>query len=233
MTYCLSKPEAEKAYSAAPVARSRQGRLALAFARAPDGRTYLKQQFASYPFHICRPFHIDKGAARGMATLYLQSCSGGLYSDEKLATEIDLGEGAEAHVTTQASTIVHKGTYGAAEQKARITVAPGAHLEYLPDPVILFPGARLKSSQKLVLADGASAILFDSFLAHDFREDGGVFDRFENEIGIFTPDGRPQVIDRFRILRQRGFKPAVLEAWVVTPATAVSSPSCPAPISAC
>ena len=179
-----------------------RGKLELAFARAPDGRSFIRRQFAGYPFHVCRPFHVDKGAARGMATLYLQSCSGGLYSGERLSTEITLDRGAEAHVTTQASTIVHKATYGPAEQTARITAEPDALIEYLPDPVILFPGARLKSSLRIELAERASAIAFDSFLAHDFSGDGGVFDLFDNEVGIFAPDGTPLVIDRFRIAGQ-------------------------------
>ena len=199
MTFCLSRPEAETALDEIQATAPQRGRLALGFARAPDDRTFVKEQFASYPFHICRPFHVDKGAARGMATLYLQSCSGGLYSGEHLSTEIHLEPGAEAHITTQASTIVHRGTYGAAEQMTHIRVASKARLEYLPDPVILFPGAKLQSSLKVELSENASAILSDSFLAHDFRADGGVFDRFDNEICICTADGAPRVLDRFRI----------------------------------
>ncbi|MBU1176665.1 MAG: urease accessory protein UreD [Alphaproteobacteria bacterium] len=178
---------------------SRRGRLELGFARAPDGRTYLDRQFASYPFHICRPFYPDFGPARGMATVYVQSCSGGLYSGERLAAEITLGRGARAQVTTQASTIVHKGTYGAAGQVCAIDAGPETLVEYLPDPVILFPAARLESRLRVALDATASAVLFDSMLAHDFRGKGDGFDRFANEIAIVAPDGEPLVIDRFRI----------------------------------
>ena len=44
------------------------GRAEIEFGRAPDGRTFIKQQFASYPFHVCRP-HSFAGDPEGMITL--------------------------------------------------------------------------------------------------------------------------------------------------------------------
>ncbi len=177
----------------------RRGRLELSFAAAPDGRTYIDRQYSSYPFHVCRPFYLDGGTTAGMATVYTQSCSGGLYSLDRLVTEMTVGENAQAHLTSQASTIVHKGAYGGADQACHITAGPGALVEYLPDATILFPGARLKSSVTLQIAETARAVLFDSFLAHDYGGGDGVFDLFENDIRILAPDGAPLAIDRFRI----------------------------------
>ena len=59
------------------------GRLDLAFAADGDGRTYLQRQYASYPFHVCRVHYHDKDHP-GLATLYVQSCSGGIYEDDRL-----------------------------------------------------------------------------------------------------------------------------------------------------
>lgn len=178
---------------------ARRGRLDLGFALDPAGRTFVDRQFSSYPFHIGRPFHLDCGPTRGMATLYIQSCSGGLYTEDDLSISVDIGAGAQAHLTTQASTIVHRATRGPAVQTARIRAGEGALIEYLPDATILFPGARLEALLRLDIAPTAGAILFDSFLAHDFESDSAYFDRFANTVEICRPDGQPLAIDRFRL----------------------------------
>lgn len=178
---------------------SRRGRLELSFARAPDGRSFLDRQFSSYPFHLCRPFYLDEGPTKGMASIYTQSCSGGLYSRDRLTMVLQVGAGAQGQVTSQASTIIHRATYGGAVQSCDISAGPGALVEYLPEATILFPGARLRSSTRLQVDPTASAILFDSFLAHDPTGGGEAFDVFENDLQVQTPEGRPLAIDRFRL----------------------------------
>ncbi|GAB1364636.1 urease accessory protein UreD [Rhodobacter sp.] len=184
-------------HRSADAGNTRRGRLDLGFAPDPAGRTFLSRQFSSYPFHIGRAFHLDSGPAGGMATLYIQSCSGGLYTQDDLSVSVDVSDGAQAHLTTQASTIVHRATRGPARQSVRIRAGEGALMEYLPDATILFPGASFESSLRLEVAPTASAILFDSFLAHRFDGDPEVFDRFANTVEICCPDGRPLAIDRF------------------------------------
>jgi urease accessory protein len=70
------------------------------------GRTALLHQHVPYPFHITRPFHLHP-ASPELATLYLQSASGGLYAGDDLSLALHVGQGAAAHVTTQSATIVH------------------------------------------------------------------------------------------------------------------------------
>ena len=125
--------------SAAP-----RSRLELSFAVGADGETQLTHQFAGYPFHLCRPFRLD-GDPAGMLTLYLQSCSGGLYEGDRLSTFMQIREGAAAHVTTQAATIAYGMRELGAQHHARVEASAGSLLEYIPDPIILFPGTRLNS----------------------------------------------------------------------------------------
>lgn len=189
-------------HRSAGASNTRRGRLDLGFARDPAGRSFLARQFSSYPFHIGRPFHLDSGPTQGMATLYIQSCSGGLYTQDDLSISVDVGDGAQAHLTTQASTIVHRATRGPSRQSIRIRAGEGALMEYLPDPTILFPDARLEATLRLELAPTACAILFDSFLAHRFEGGPEVFGQFTNTVEICRPDGRPLAIDRFRVTGQ-------------------------------
>jgi urease accessory protein len=60
-----------------------RGRVEIAFARDPSGRTYIRRQFVRYPYHVCRPLSFS-GDPAGMATIYLQSCAGGIFRDDRL-----------------------------------------------------------------------------------------------------------------------------------------------------
>lgn len=172
------------------------GRLELGFERAPSGKTYLARQFASYPFHVCRALYMDR-AAPGMATVYTQSSSGGLYTQDNLRATMRAGVGTQVHLTTQASTIVHRSARGPAGQEVQITADAGAFVEYLPDPVILLPGAHLVSKVRVQAASSASVVLFDAFLTHDPDGKGRPFDRMISDVTIEDETGRPMAIDRF------------------------------------
>jgi len=175
------------------------GRLELGFERAPSGQTFLDRQYASYPFHVCRPFYLDD-AIPGMATVYTQSCSGGLYTQDRLISTINAGCDTQVHLTTQAATIVHKSTRGPARQQMLITAGAGAYVEYLPDPVILLPGAHLETKLRVRMADMASVVLFDAFLTHDPDGVGRTFERMVSEVVIEDPGGPPMAIDRFNAI---------------------------------
>lgn len=173
-------------------------KLTLKFACAPDGSTFLDHQKTAYPFHVGRILRFA-GDPKGMATVYLQSMSGGLYKEDRLTAEIDVAPRAMAHVTTQASTIVHDTQDGHATSNVLLSVGSQAFLEYLADPIILFPGARLCSSTRVNLAQGAVAIIGESFLAHDPKGRGRTFVTFENDLSVRTYPGRTVMRDRFKV----------------------------------
>lgn len=172
-----------------------QGAIELAFARAPGGETYIGRQQAAYPFHVCRP-HRFAGDPAGMVTLYVQSCAGGIFADDRLHQSIVAGIGAAAHVTTAAATIVHSMVSGAAAHETRLVAEEGALLEFLPDPSILFPQARLRTRLAMQAHPEATIIAGDSFLMHDPSEAGRVFDRLQGEIVVEGPSGEIIALDR-------------------------------------
>ncbi len=151
--------------------------------RRHGSRSFLAHQHTPHPFHLTRPFYLP-GDPQGMATLYLQSSSGGLYGDDDLSLHIALEEGAGAHVTTQASTIVHAARGGTTQQSVVLDCGKESLLEYLPDPLILFAGARLRARFSAQLDRSAALIFADSFLVHDPGAGTSIFERFENDIVI-------------------------------------------------
>ena len=89
------------------------------------GKTFLARQLTPHPFHITRPFYFEE-VPQGIASLYLQSSSGGLYGDDHLTLDIAVRKNAAAHVTTQASTVVHAARGGVTRNRVRIHVERGA-----------------------------------------------------------------------------------------------------------
>ena len=175
------------------------GRLDLAFAADGDSRTYVQRQYASYPFHVCRVHYHDKDHP-GLATLYVQSCSGGIYEDDRLdLTLATTTQGAEAHVSTQAATVVHSMPSGSASQRMRIQCEGGSYLEYLPDAQILFPGSRFRSEVVVTLSGNAVALVSDSFLTHDPAGRDGMFSAYGSEIVIEDDTGKALAIDRLKV----------------------------------
>lgn len=173
-----------------------RGRLEIVFARDPSGRTYLRRQYAGYPYHLCRPLAFA-GDPPGMATLYLQSCAGGIFRDDRLREHIVAEEGTAAHVTTQASTIVHSMDRGDARLQVLIEAAAGSFVEVLPEPFILFPQSRFASGLHVRAHESATVVVADSFLCHDPAGAGTMFDRFEGVLRVEDLEGRLLALDRF------------------------------------
>jgi urease accessory protein len=179
---------------AAPHAATR-----LRFAVDPQGRTYLASHFATYPHHVTRGFYLDRAAPHA-ATVYLQTLSGGLTQDDRVALQVLTEADAVAHVTTQAATKVHSMERGYALQLVDLDVQAKSHLEYIADPTICFPRSRLVSRTNLCVAAEASAVLGESYIWHDpSGADPTGFESLVLETAIRRPDGCLLALDRSRL----------------------------------
>lgn len=159
------------------------------------GRTVLRRQHVGYPFHITRPFQLDRNKPE-LATLYLQSTSGGLYAADRLALDLVVGADAALNLTTQASTVVHDGRGDRSMMRQSLTVEGGAFCAFISDPYVLFPGANLHVETTVTAATDAIVILADGFAAHDPHRRGGTFAKFSTATSIMGRDGRLVMADR-------------------------------------
>jgi urease accessory protein len=183
----------------APDALSPQApQLDLRLASSPAGDTYLVHQRAGYPFHVGRSLFIP-GDPAGMPTLYVQSCSGGIFEHDRLAWQVVAEPGSRAHLTSSASTIVHSMPVGDAVQDVSIEAGPGTLLEYLPDPLVLFSGSRLTSRLTIVAHPDASVFASDAIVPHDPQGRARPFDWFDSRMELRTPDGSVVARDRYRL----------------------------------
>jgi urease accessory protein len=170
----------------------------LEFACDANGATYVHRQRVGYPFHVGRSLKMP-GDPPGMPTVYLQSCSGGLFEGDDLRLRITAGADAAAHVATAASTVVHSMESRAASQQVELHALRGSFLEYLPDPVILFPRAKLASGVRVRMHPGATVILGDALLLHDPKGGDDRFDWLQSDTFIEDEAGKLLARDRFRI----------------------------------
>lgn len=177
--------------------RARRSEASLVFVRGGGG-TVLSRQAVPYPFHITRPFRLYPDRP-DIATLYLQSASGGLYRADRLSLDIVARPGSRAHVTTQSATVVHDTGAFAARQETRLAIASDAILALHPDPMILFPGAALALDTRIVLDTGARAIVSEGFASHDPSGRGRPFSRIDLSLRIETEAGRTLVREHARL----------------------------------
>ncbi|MHB8885501.1 MAG: urease accessory protein UreD [Methylovirgula sp.] len=171
----------------------RSARAELVFIRG-GGRTILGRQYVPYPFHVTRPFFLD-GAQPDIATLYMQSASGGIFRADDLSLRIESRPGARAHLTTQAATVVHDTGRFPARQTSEIVVRDNSFLAYTPDPLILFPGASLVNDVRIEVSDGAKAIISDAIARHDPQGLDRPFGNFVQRLAIIGKDGKVLATD--------------------------------------
>lgn len=178
----------------------------ISFSRAPSGVSYVSRQEVGYPFHLGRTLKLPDDPV-GMAAVYLQSCSGGIFAGEDLHLQLHAGADTQVHVSTGAATVAHSMHEHPARQTVDLEAEPGALLEYLPMATILFPHARLHSRVQLTLHPGAQVMLCDAFCLHTPQESDGVFGFYRADLEVRDPRGKLLAGDRLAItgedMRQR------------------------------
>jgi urease accessory protein len=173
----------------------REGRFDVVFERH-GSRTYIERQYVSYPYHLTRPFELDPSIP-SLVTLYQQSSSGGLYRGDRLISRLTARNGAAAHITTQAATIVHDCHGSPARQEMQVDVGEGCFLAYTPEPLILFPGAYAIAKTTVKLRDHAVVVLQDAFTWFDFKRRGEIFDQVESDVSVYDSNDTLVLRDRF------------------------------------
>ena len=138
--------------------RAGGGLLELIADVAPDGRTYLSRRSQRFPLRLTTPLYLDPSQP-GMAFLYVQNPTGGLFEDDDHKIALDVRSGAQVHLTTQSASKLYRADRGCARQRVTLAVAKGAFAEYVPDPLIPHGGARLKQEVVAAVEPGGRLIL--------------------------------------------------------------------------
>ncbi|RMQ32518.1 MULTISPECIES: urease accessory protein UreD [Pseudomonas syringae group genomosp. 2] len=167
----------------------------IAFSKAPSGASYVSRQEVGYPFHLGRTLTLPQDPP-GMAAVYLQSCSGGLFAGEALHLHLHAGPGTQVHVSTGAATVAHSMLERSAQQSVTLVAKPGALLEYLPMATILFPQTQLHSLVNVTLHPDARVMLCDAFCLHTPQGSEGLPGFYRADLQIHCPAGKLLAGDR-------------------------------------
>ena len=132
--------------SAAP--RHWPAQLRLGF-RARAGETLLGERRHTGPLRVQRPFYPE---SRRVCHVYLLHPPGGLVSGDALDIDIGVDRDAWALLTTPGAGKVYgsDGLLGVRQQQT-LRIAPGGTLEWLPQEMILFDGARAELATRVEL----------------------------------------------------------------------------------
>jgi urease accessory protein len=137
------------------------GLLRLRFERSEGtGRTSLSSCEQSPPLQVVRSF--PSGATATLA--HLHNLSGGVLGGDTLELSVEVCDGARAQLTSTGATRLYRcrPSAPAAVQRQSFRVGGGALLEYLPDELIPFAGARYRQETVIELSDGAGLFWWEA-----------------------------------------------------------------------
>jgi urease accessory protein len=122
-----------------------------------DGRTVLANLERRPPYMVQRALYCDERMPH-LAWVFMITSTGCVVQGDRLALDVALGAGAQAHLTTQAASKIHAMDANYAVQVQSITLDDGAYLEFLPDPVIPHRRARFVSDTRIAIAPTATML---------------------------------------------------------------------------
>jgi urease accessory protein len=175
-----------------------QASLTLDFARDEfTGHTVLAASRQEPPLKVVRAFAVQNGAALA----HLHNVSGGLLGGDQLALKVNVGAGASVQLTTTGATRIYRPRRAAppATQSNEFAVGEGALLEYVPDAIIPFAGARFSQATTIHLAQGAGLFWWEILApGREARGEAFAYDRVEMNTDIIAL-GQPIASERVRI----------------------------------
>lgn len=173
------------------------GLLELGFERV-GARTELVRRYQKSPLQIMRPLYVDP-CRPDLPLVYLMSTGGGVVQADRLRLDVDCGADTAVHLTTQAATKVHHMDADFATHTVGLRVGPRAYLEYLPDALIPYPGARFYQSSTVTMDPTATVLVGEVLMAGRLaRREHHQYDVLATDLEIADTDGAAVAIDRIR-----------------------------------
>ena len=173
----------------------RRGALSYEFERAGP-RTVLSRSSCTSPWHHFPPSYLDDS---GCAYTWLVNPSGGLVGGDHVSVEAQLHAHTHVLMTSPSANRVYRSLSEPVLQEIRLSVGPGARLEWVPEVTIPFAGSRFRQSIHVDLAPGATVVLWDAMASGRVAmRERWAFGDVENEIRIRTVLGG-SVVERYRV----------------------------------
>ncbi|NJK61851.1 MAG: hypothetical protein HC921_03420 [Synechococcaceae cyanobacterium SM2_3_1] len=143
-----------------PTKEQTNAQLTLTVLQDSKGFSRLVRSYSHYPFRLSPPLQLSSQDQECLY-LYLMNTAPGWLAKDRVRSEIHLGSEARLFLTDQAATKVHSmpEVKDKAQVHTEVSLSPGAFLEWLPEPVILYREASLQQTCKLIVAEDAGFVL--------------------------------------------------------------------------
>src|SRR5262245_59821069 len=134
-----------------------------------------------------------------MAFIYALQMGDGLVQGDRSRVALDCAPGSAVHVTTQAATKLYRMDDNFATQIVDLRAGDGAYVEYLPDSIIPFRGARFYQRTRVMVATTAN-VVFGEILLPGRVAYGEVhaYTLYCADTAVSGLDGTPLVVGRVR-----------------------------------
>jgi urease accessory protein len=164
------------------------------------GRTRLVRSETRPPLLVGRALYPDE-ALPDLTRIIIANPTAGIFAGDRLRVRVRVAAGGRAHLATQGATRIHTMPHGGATQTVRLEVAPGAALEWLPEPTIPFRGARCSQGTTAIVALGGTLIYGDILLPGRIASGETLaYTRLTNRLTLARPDGTTLYHERFSLL---------------------------------
>jgi urease accessory protein len=181
-------------------------------------RSVVSRAFATSPLRLLTPR--NHGHAAWVFTGWY---GGGFVDGDAVRLSVDIGPGAGAFLSTQASTKIYRSPSGTSAN-FRATVSDGGLLVVLPDPVVCFAGSGYRQTQRVQLEGKASLVLVD-WMSSGRRASGErwLFDEYASRLTV-VHDGRVVLADALVLSREHGHLPSRMGRFNVLGAIVLVGP---------
>lgn len=189
--------------------RADQNQLAIRIGLDRSHQSFVQRQYATYPFRLSRALRLDPTDSHRVY-LYIMNSSPGLLAGDRFQINVQLSDRTSLYLTDQSATKVHQ---MAPDQLARICydieVGANAHLEYVPEPIMLYRSASLEQTMRVTLAPTGSLFLSDIMVPGRLaRGEWFHFHQYVNRLNVYTPDEDLIFTDAMQLKGQSG------ERWI-------------------
>jgi urease accessory protein len=171
-----------------------EGSLRLEFA-SRDGVTEIADRYQQAPLQVQKVLH-PEAAFPGMAWVYIVTVTGGIVQGDRLRTEIIARNGAQIHLTTPAATKIYRSPASPSSHRLTIRAGAGTYVEYLPEPVIPFRGARFLEEVTLI-AHPTATLVYGSILSPGrvAMGESHAYDLYSSRVTAEGEDGGLEFLD--------------------------------------
>jgi urease accessory protein len=182
----------------------KNGSLHLGFERRGK-RTILRKLRRRFPYFAHRALYWDE-MMPDLPCVFLITTTGCVLQGDRLHLGVELGPGAEAHLTTQSGTQIHTMDANFAAQSQEFLLEEDSYLEFLPDPVFPHAQARFFSDTVVRMHPSATMLFSETLMPGRKHLEGGEvfkFDLFSSTVRVEDLENRELLTEKFVVDPQR------------------------------